>query len=67
MLYNLLLNMLLVLLVKVLKLVLVVLRQLCVYSSGNKNCLWEENIPLEDVPKSIANETLIPAIPGIIS
>lgn len=38
-----------------------------VYSSGNKNCLWEENIPLEDVPESIANETLISGIPGILS
>uniref|UniRef100_K1RDR5 A disintegrin and metalloproteinase with thrombospondin motifs 2 n=1 Tax=Magallana gigas TaxID=29159 RepID=K1RDR5_MAGGI len=35
-------------------------------NSGNKNCLWEENIPLEDVPESIANVTLISAIPGQI-
>lgn len=46
---------------------LIVLHKLFVNSSGNKNCLWEENIPLEDVPESIANETLISAIPGTLS
>lgn len=71
MLYELLLNTFLVLSVKkVVKALtkisnLNVLHKLFVNSSGNKNCLWEENIPLEDVPESIANVTLISAIPGI--
>ncbi|XP_048751942.2 A disintegrin and metalloproteinase with thrombospondin motifs 7-like isoform X2 [Ostrea edulis] len=33
-------------------------------NSGNKHCLWEENIPLDDVPRDILNQRLIPEIPG---
>ncbi|XP_022337758.2 A disintegrin and metalloproteinase with thrombospondin motifs 1-like [Crassostrea virginica] len=33
-------------------------------TNNNKNCLWEENIPVEDVPENIANVTLLSSIPG---
>ncbi|XP_062605264.1 A disintegrin and metalloproteinase with thrombospondin motifs 14-like [Saccostrea cucullata] len=33
-------------------------------NSVNKDCLWEENIPPEEVPQNIVNQSLVPAIPG---
>lgn len=45
---------------------LIVLYKLFVNSFGNKNCLWEENILLEDVFESIVNVILIFVILGIL-
>lgn len=32
--------------------------------SGRKTCLWEENIPTQNVPQNLADVILNPSIPG---
>ena len=32
--------------------------------SGKKTCLWEENIPTQNVPRNLADVNLNPSIPG---
>ncbi|XP_061163036.1 A disintegrin and metalloproteinase with thrombospondin motifs 5-like [Saccostrea echinata] len=33
-------------------------------NSANKECLWKENVPLDEVPQNIVNQSLVPATPG---